>query len=146
MCIRDSSFGEQHVAGAGVVDLEAALSDLAMPLLAEPDLLQSMLDDIHLDGGKAVAVGALDDAGGSKTEAMRQKFRRMDQDGDGSITRDELADMHLELSDAQVDELFTKADVDGSGVITFDEFVKAAHHFELAEQAGLDAALDGLGI
>jgi Ca2+-binding EF-hand superfamily protein len=145
------SFGEIEVGGGAghtIVDAEAALAELTLPLLEEPDLLQSMLDDIHLTagGGKAVTAAALDDAGGSKTEAMRQRFRRMDVDGDGSITRDELADMHLEMSDDQVDELFSKADVDGSGLITFDEFVKAAHHFELAEQAGLDAALDGLGI
>jgi Ca2+-binding EF-hand superfamily protein len=70
-------------------------------------------------------------AKGDKVEAM---FKKLDTDGDGSLSKDEFAkitELHKKSDAAKgkgkgkhVDQLFSKLDADGDGKLTLDEFRK----------------------
>ena len=86
--------------------------------------------------------GALDAPTGKGTERLRQRFREMDADGDGLLSKEEIGDIHLAVTDAQLDALFATADADGSGAVGFDGFARAVAAFDDAELAGLDSLDD----
>ncbi|KAM7540624.1 hypothetical protein Aperf_G00000027436 [Anoplocephala perfoliata] len=66
----------------------------------------------------------------SKDEDFLQRiaFNFFDKDGDESITTAELKqvlrNLHLKLTDSEVDEMINEADLDRNGAISFDEFKK----------------------
>jgi len=98
------------------------------------------IEEIPMDGSVAVAAPA---APAGKGLALQAKFKALDLDGDGSITKEELQDFHAMLSEDQIAKLFAKADKDGSNSITFDEFCAVVEAFEEAAKAE-EAAMDGL--
>ncbi|CAF2525271.1 unnamed protein product [Rotaria sp. Silwood2] len=65
-------------------------------------------------------------------EQLRKEFRRMDKDGDGSITVDELRQYYKpiqemigtspEIIEKEIQGLIKRLDVDDSGTISFEEF------------------------
>ncbi|XP_037090428.1 calmodulin-beta-like [Pollicipes pollicipes] len=59
-------------------------------------------------------------------QALRHQFDLIDQDGNGSITSDELTRVMRELghhvTDSEVHEIMRAVDADGDGNFTFDEF------------------------
>lgn len=62
-----------------------------------------------------------------QVDEFKQAFYSFDQDGEGSIGREELGDL-LEalgenLSPVEVDEMLAQVDEDGSGQIDFEEFL-----------------------
>jgi Ca2+-binding EF-hand superfamily protein len=138
-----AEFGSYVPAGADARAL-ASFVTMATEQLAEPAILQAGLDDAHLaaaradGGGGGVRASALDSP--SKGDGrLRARFAEMDADGDGFLSREEVADLLLlEVDDAAFVELWAHADADGDGRVTFDEFVAAKHHFDAAE-----AAVDG---
>ena len=122
-----------------------AFSQLASAALQDGEGLTTMLDELHIQRSNsgALGAGALDAGAPAKgVERMRKMFSEVDADGDGGISKQELADMWVMLEQEQVDELFTKADTNNNGIISFDEFLAAAESFENAEKSGLDALDD----
>lgn len=63
----------------------------------------------------------------SEKEALRAKFSALDQNGDGSISREEmlglLKRMNPALTDEELDKLFKAADKNGDGKLQFVEFM-----------------------
>ncbi|CAF0969716.1 unnamed protein product [Rotaria sp. Silwood1] len=65
-------------------------------------------------------------------EQLRKEFRRMDKDGDGSITVDELRQYYKpmqemlgispQMVEQEINGLIKRLDVDDSGTISFEEF------------------------
>ncbi|CAF2679677.1 unnamed protein product [Rotaria sp. Silwood2] len=65
-------------------------------------------------------------------EQLRKEFRRMDKNGDGSITVDELRQYYKpiqemigtspEIIEKEIQGLIKRLDVDDSGTISFEEF------------------------
>ncbi|CAF1260454.1 unnamed protein product [Rotaria sordida] len=65
-------------------------------------------------------------------EQLRKEFRRMDKNGDGSITVEELRQYYKpmqemlgvapELVEQEIQGLIKRLDVDDSGTISFEEF------------------------
>ncbi|KAF4516399.1 hypothetical protein B566_EDAN008522 [Ephemera danica] len=64
---------------------------------------------------------------GSIYEKLRWTFKLYDINGDGCITRSELADIVEEDRKAreQVDRVFKKLDINQDGVITIEEFIES---------------------
>lgn len=60
---------------------------------------------------------------GSKEERMLKMFRRLDLNGDGKITADELA--NAVGDDQNIIELMKEVDQDGDGFIDYEEFIDA---------------------
>ena len=60
-------------------------------------------------------------------QQMREIFNSFDVDGNGSLSRDELAlalpKMGMFITMGEIDEMVASADTDGNGDIDFDEFV-----------------------
>merc|ERR1740129_1029829 len=58
---------------------------------------------------------------------VKAAFKRFDRDGDGALTKDELAaamkSSGESYSDVEVDAIFSLGDVDGDGEITLEEFI-----------------------
>ena len=82
----------------------------------------------------------------AKKDALAAKFKEADADGNGQLSKDELADLLLGIDDAVIDDLWKQADVDGDGKVTFDEFIKAADAIEAAEAAANDDLAGDLGL
>jgi len=114
----------------------AALASVANEAVDDLDL-----EEVPLDGSVLPAKPTLPT--GAKLKALQERFKALDNDGDGSITKAELEDFHAMLDEEQVASLFAAADVDGSGTVTFDEFCKVIEAFDKAAAAE-DAAMDGL--
>ncbi|CAM9831830.1 unnamed protein product [Ectocarpus fasciculatus] len=76
-------------------------------------------------------------AGASKDDKLKFAFMIFDEDGNGVITKQELARIlkanHMAQSEAEVarktDTIMAQADKDGDGVVTFDEFVIVCKKF-----------------
>jgi hypothetical protein len=64
-------------------------------------------------------------------QSMRAEFDRIDTDGTGAISYEELAQVLtiLNLPDKKIAEVFSKLDADGNGEITFEEFGVLWKHF-----------------
>jgi hypothetical protein len=60
--------------------------------------------------------------------AILRKFQRWDKDGDGNISRQELAaimkSLNESLSENEIDTIFSNIDTDSSGFIDYNEFVR----------------------
>ena len=127
--------------GGGGPDTFAPFARLAAEAVREPDLLRASLDELHVEsaGGGPVRSEALDAAAGGRADKLRSRFNALDADGSGYLSREEIEEMHLTLSDAQIDDLMKQADVDADGKVSFDEFCKALDAFDRAEAAENDA-------
>ena len=80
-------------------------------------LLRHPQNWVHLGGVGIVAKIAGD---------ANQVFKEIDENGDGSVDKDELRKLFerldCNLSESQLDEVFNELDTNGDGVISFDEF------------------------
>ncbi|XP_020252733.1 calcium-dependent protein kinase 15-like [Asparagus officinalis] len=69
---------------------------------------------------------------------LKEMFKSMDTDGNGTITFDELkAGLYkwgTKLSDSEVRQLLESADVDGNGTIDYIEFITATMHMNRMER------------
>jgi len=85
---------------------------------------------------------ALSDA---KRKELERRFRELDEDLSGTLTRSEVADVLLldEGADATLDEVWKVADTDSDGSITFTEFCNAVGAFDKL-MAESDTSLPGL--
>merc|ERR1719348_2433106 len=54
---------------------------------------------------------------------IKQGFKLMDKDGDGTITKQEMASSGHRFNSAQVDAVFALGDVNDDGVLDLDEFI-----------------------
>jgi len=54
---------------------------------------------------------------------IKQAFKLMDKDGDGQITKQEMASSGHRFNNAQVDAVFALGDVNDDGVLDLDEFI-----------------------
>ncbi len=56
-------------------------------------------------------------------EQMQNRFKKMDNDGSGSLNSDELATIAAKrgVDSSKIDKLFSRADADGDGELTLDE-------------------------
>ena len=65
-----------------------------------------------------------------KEEKIKNAFQKMDQNGDGEATKEEIKEMFKSMkgdfTDDEIDELVKIADANGDGKINFEEFTKAA--------------------
>eukprot|EP00930_Biecheleria_cincta_P101594 TRINITY_DN9323_c0_g1_i1.p1 TRINITY_DN9323_c0_g1~~TRINITY_DN9323_c0_g1_i1.p1 ORF type:complete len:496 (-),score=118.78 TRINITY_DN9323_c0_g1_i1:138-1625(-) len=83
-------------------------------------------------------------------ESLKEAFRRLDKDGDGSISPEELEVILRELGDWTDDEfeqLFGECDVDGNGKLNVEEFIDfimaiSDNDAEVANEVVLDALDD----
>eukprot|EP00541_Cyclophora_tenuis_P000268 CAMPEP_0116543568 /NCGR_PEP_ID=MMETSP0397-20121206/1637_1 /TAXON_ID=216820 /ORGANISM="Cyclophora tenuis, Strain ECT3854" /LENGTH=553 /DNA_ID=CAMNT_0004067689 /DNA_START=47 /DNA_END=1708 /DNA_ORIENTATION=- len=66
-------------------------------------------------------------------EILREGFARYDENGDGTLDLKEVKtffrDFHEEISDDEIDSLFTRYDTDGDRILSFDEFIGACYVF-----------------
>merc|ERR1712032_486086 len=70
----------------------------------------------------AVGLAALDDKG-AKKKGVVGRWKKMDKDGDGELTKQEAKDGQDKVSDDNVDDMWPLIDKDKNGRISFDEFV-----------------------
>merc|ERR1712032_1297241 len=70
----------------------------------------------------AVGLAALDDKG-AKKKGVVGRWKKMDKDGDGELTKQEAKDGQDKFSDDKVDDMWPLIDKDKNGRISFDEFV-----------------------
>jgi len=86
----------------------------------------------------AVAASALTISKEQRAE-LEKRFKGLDADGNGEITKAEVVDALLLDDESELDQLWASADADGDGKITFEEFSKAADAF-----ASMEAELDAV--
>lgn len=107
---------------------------------ADVELEEELLDGPSVAAAPAATASAA--AGALKISkeqraALEKRFKGLDTDSSGEITKAELVDALLLDDESEVDQLWASADTDGDGKITFEEFARAADAF-----AGLEAELD----
>lgn len=95
--------------------------------------VQRMVNEVDLNGNGIIDFAEFVNlyATHLKTPFTKQElkdcFARFDKDGNGFITRDELANVMTslgeKLSDQELAEMMADADVNGDGKINYDEFV-----------------------
>ncbi|GMH57192.1 hypothetical protein TrRE_jg580 [Triparma retinervis] len=79
-----------------------------------------------------------------KFKNLRQAFSKMDKDSSGTLDREEMAQVcvNLNLPESWVGALIDDADIDGDGEISYAEFVKALEHrSHLAAETSAEDAL-----
>ncbi|EFN53790.1 hypothetical protein CHLNCDRAFT_36351 [Chlorella variabilis] len=65
-----------------------------------------------------------------REEVCIKAFQKLDKDGSGTLTADEVAEamgMAGKMTEEEVKEMITRYDVDGNGVIDYAEFIKMLH-------------------
>lgn len=66
-----------------------------------------------------------------REDEVRQAFQVFDKDGNGYITRDELAlvmtNLGEKLNENELNQMMKEADTNGDGRIDYEEFVKVHH-------------------
>lgn len=94
------------------------------------DEVQRLLDSADVDGDHMIDYGeffaaTLHLSRVEKDENLLAAFMHFDQDGNGTITKDELArvceELHIEHAD--IEDMISKADLDNDGQIDYHEFV-----------------------
>lgn len=65
----------------------------------------------------------------SEEYELREAFKSIDLDGNGTLSKDELKEMvqrtmQSDISEQEIEEMMNEADTDGDNEINFDEFVK----------------------
>ncbi|KAF4346178.1 hypothetical protein G4B88_026695 [Cannabis sativa] len=98
------------------------------------DELQSMINEVDLDGNGTIELGEFLDLMARKmkeTEAedeLREAFKVFDKDQDGYISPTELRHVMINLGerlkDEELDQMIREADLDGDGLINYEEFVR----------------------
>ena len=67
----------------------------------------------------------------SQIEKMKDEFLKLDVDGNGTITIDELADVlrglrpHLNVSEEDINRTLKDIDRDGDGTVDVEEYIKS---------------------
>ena len=83
----------------------------------------------------------------SKYGILTKAFRAIDEDGSGTITRDELdryiGSLHLTLRKNVVDALFETIDADASGSFDFKEFTRAMSAGDIMKMEAVKTKYDG---
>lgn len=76
-------------------------------------------------------------------------FQRLDKDGNGAITKDELreglTELNMEVDDSKIDSFYSRVDINGDGKITMPEFEAFinAHNPENADLMEFLHAMNG---
>jgi Ca2+-binding EF-hand superfamily protein len=104
------------------------------------------LEEVALDGSAAAAAidvpasapaakgPVLSDA---KRKQLEAKFKGMDEDGNGMLSKSEIAEVMLvDETDPTLEAIWAKADADGDGKVTFEEFVAVADAIDEALDMG----------
>jgi len=139
--------------GSGLLELQAMYERLEQSLarraqqqhLAQVSAatVEEDLEEIPMDGSAATtSVPSATTATAPTSNALRSRFKELDTDGDGSLTKDELGDFHMMLSDSQLESLFAAADQDGSGAISYEEFCNSIEAFDKAKADEANAVDD----
>ena len=101
------------------------------------------LEEVALDGSVA-AKPAAPAMTAAKAKELRAKFKELDVDNDGTVTKAELEGFLVLMDEEMLEQLFKKADEDGSGSISFEEFCNVVGQIDeakAAEDEDMDALL-----
>eukprot|EP00931_Biecheleriopsis_adriatica_P103220 TRINITY_DN78088_c0_g1_i1.p1 TRINITY_DN78088_c0_g1~~TRINITY_DN78088_c0_g1_i1.p1 ORF type:complete len:541 (+),score=107.99 TRINITY_DN78088_c0_g1_i1:72-1625(+) len=95
-------------------------------------------------------MASLSDLEAQEVAKVRDIFQQWDSDGNGTIERQELADVLFKLttnlSQEDVDKLMKQIDTDGNGVIDFDEFLSWLTDPTSKQTIGSDGWLEDLNL
>ncbi|KAF7274206.1 calcyphosin-like protein [Rhynchophorus ferrugineus] len=97
----------------------------------EAEMAAKSLRELHATGNSADPVQRLRllclSRGATGILGLGRLFRRMDEDGNKNLNKEEftlgLREIGLEISDEEIDDLFSKFDTDGSGSVNMEEFL-----------------------
>merc|ERR1712196_753718 len=106
------------------------------------------LEEVAIDGSAAAAASTPAPSTSKapvlsedKRKELKAKFDAMDDDGNGMLSKAEIAEVMLvDEGDATLDAIWKKADADGDGKVTFDEFAAVADAIDNAMDEALAAA------
>jgi calcium-dependent protein kinase len=121
------SIDKDHDGSISVDELRAYFDLTGAPPEVDMDsYVASIFDAVDIDGdGKLdyseFCAAAMREGTYRREEALRTAFRVFDRDGNGEISRNELASSLTLLAD-DLDFLMSEVDLDGDGVLSFDEF------------------------
>ena len=134
------SFLELDEDGSGEISVQELQSILKDPKLrmSEEDV-KGLMEDFDLDGNGTIDIceflilmsnrknrNLIHRAIVIRTQ-IRKMFKKLDQDGNGYITRKEfktvMRKQRGKYSEKQLDEMLKEADINGDGKIDYDEFV-----------------------
>jgi len=123
-----SGQGGPIVVPAGVNDRQK----VECPYCGYKSIPQWMNDKAHCLKCDAVLKvrASCQEQGQDQAEQLKQKFKNLDKDGDGTLTFEEMASLLRKggkFTDNELRMLFEGADKDGSGTVDFDEFVNFIH-------------------
>jgi calcium-dependent protein kinase len=119
--------------GDGKLSTEEIREAMSKQGLDVPQALEDLLKSIDLDGSGMIDYTEFLAASLERKQYMQRDvcwnaFRTFDLDGDGKITRDELAkvlngnNLQTAFSAGKIDKLISEVDKDGDGCIDFEEF------------------------
>ncbi|XP_028676067.1 calcium-binding protein LPS1-alpha-like [Erpetoichthys calabaricus] len=107
---------------------------------ATDQVLQDMVNEVDVDGKGTIEfkeflnIMAMRVKGPDIEEEMREAFRILDKDNDGSISETEMRqimkNLGEKLTDEEIDTMLKEADIDGDGLVNYDEFKEAFSMFD----------------
>ncbi|KAG2467130.1 CALM protein, partial [Polypterus senegalus] len=97
-------------------------------------VLQDMVNEVDIDGkgtiefNEFLSIMAMRVNGQDIEEEMREAFRILDKDNDGSISETEMRQIMKglgeKLTDEEIDTMFREADNDGDGLVNYEKFIQ----------------------
>lgn len=114
----------------GTLSIEEIQKGIAESAVEIPGDLIEIMKNLDTDGSGNIdytefIAATLSQKQYLKKEVLWSAFRVFDKDGDGRITKQELAAIWKEQADGEaIKAMVSEVDLDGDGEISFDEFVK----------------------